>query len=561
MRMRKNKLKRINWKEVIILNKRIISLALAIILAFSLAPAVTAYVVDKVSKILTEPSVLIYEIYEEYYIVTYDTQGGTPTPPPQMVLRGESASVSYSLPIRLGYTFMGWCTDTSGNGEYLQRGYDFAPDSDMQLYAIWRLDEHYGLNEITSPGIFHDYFKEPTEGFQPYGGSCATLEAYRYTRYQAYRVWLEHGQEITAFMDSNDFDSYLYLLDPDGYYITEDDDSGGNFNALITYIIMEDGFYYILASQWWGSNGDYSLSISTREIPMLTVGSAVAGAGNEVTIPVFASGSPYLASLSFRVSYDENEMKLIDATLPNFSDFNIEIGSAPQELVSLVPKGTAQVDPNGILLYLTFEISNYAWPGDYFIDLFNIRATDENDNNITFVSKYGCISVYSYEEGYRVTGQIKSYNPLYGATVQLKQNDNVRYETTIPDDMDRFGQLAQDFELKSVAPGEYMLVITKKLHTTFNVEKIIVGDEDLDLTKDSRAEVRLMNLRCGDINSDGYINDSDLTVLWTTANYNKPAIYPANPLCDLNGDGYINDNDLTILWMAYNYNKGAVIVS
>ena len=502
---------------------------------------------------------LIYQKTDDIYWLTYDAQGGSPTPPPQMVLRGESASVSYSLPIRLGYTFMGWCANPSGNGEYLQRGYGFMPDSDMQLYAIWQWDEYYYLSGITSPGTESGYFADPVGGISPFLGSLSTLEAYRNTRYQAYSVWLNYGQEVTVYMESNDFDSYLYMLDPDGYYITQDDDSGGNFNALITYSVMADGYYYIVASQWLGSNGWYRLSVSSREMPTLTIGSDAAGVGDKVTVPVFVSGSPLLASLRFKLSYVDYAIKLIDVTLPDNSGFNVEVGSAPRELISLVPEGTAQVDPNGVLLYLNFEISNYAEAGDYYIDLYDLRAVDENDRNISFMQGNGFISViYS---GNIVTGKIKSYNPKLETIVQLLQNGDIKNETVVPGEPDRFGQEEQDFKFEGVAPGEYTLVINKKLHTTFTVKKITVSDEELRLTEDVRPEVALMTLRCGDINYDNMINDSDLTALWMPANYNKPAQYPADQRCDLNGDGYINDGDLTILWMAYNYNKGEVVVN
>ncbi|MCL1874517.1 MAG: dockerin type I domain-containing protein, partial [Clostridiales bacterium] len=101
-------------------------------------------------------------------------------------------------------------------------------------------------------------------------------------------------------------------------------------------------------------------------------------------------------------------------------------------------------------------------------------------------------------------------------------------------------------------------VVKKDAHAKLTVTDVIVENEDLDLTKDYRPEIRLMFLRCGDINGDGLINDADLTILWRAGNYNKKTEEADNPWCDLNGDGLINDADLTILWLAYNYNRGAI---
>ena len=49
----------------------------------------------------------------------------------------------------------------------------------------------------------------------------------------------------------------------------------------------------------------------------------------------------------------------------------------------------------------------------------------------------------------------------------------------------------------------------------------------VDLTQDSRPEVRLMTLPCGDINGDGMINNADVAILWLQANFNKgPVVVP-----------------------------------
>ncbi|MDR3239115.1 MAG: dockerin type I repeat-containing protein [Clostridiales bacterium] len=85
-------------------------------------------------------------------------------------------------------------------------------------------------------------------------------------------------------------------------------------------------------------------------------------------------------------------------------------------------------------------------------------------------------------------------------------------------------------------------------------------DHDLDLTQDSQDQIKLMTLLVGDINGDGFINVTDLNIVWSRSNYNKPAASPANPLCDLNGDGAINVTDLNIVWSRANYNKSAVTV-
>ena len=162
--------------------------------------------------------------------------------------------------------------------------------------------------------------------------------------------------------------------------------------------------------------------------------------------------------------------------------------------------------------------------------------------------------------GVSVSGRIISYNPNNPITIQLIDHDGSAVYTEIIDAERDYSRIEQDFCFKGIEPGSYSLVIKKAAHTKFTVQNVVVGNENVDLTKDNRPEVRVMTLRCGDISSDGLINDADLTILWRAGNYNKKATEADDPLCDLNGDGLINDADLTILWLAYNYNRGAIVI-
>jgi uncharacterized repeat protein (TIGR02543 family) len=68
------------------------------------------------------------------YAVTFDAQGGVPTPAVQQVLAGGYASAPTS-PSRSGHVFTGWYTQPSGGTEW-----NFAADpvtSDLTLYARW----------------------------------------------------------------------------------------------------------------------------------------------------------------------------------------------------------------------------------------------------------------------------------------------------------------------------------------------------------------------------------------------------------------------------------------
>jgi Leucine-rich repeat (LRR) protein len=164
------------------------------------------------------------------------------------------------------------------------------------------------------------------------------------------------------------------------------------------------------------------------------------------------------------------------------------------------------------------------------------------------------------QEIFLLSGKIKSYNPKTPATVQLLQNGLAVYTETIAA-TDESGPVEQSFQFPSVAPGTYILRITKPAHTSYTVNNITVTDHSIDLTQDNREPVKLITMLVGDLNGDGQINVSDLNTVWSRPNYNKSAASPdVNALCDLDGDGFINVTDLNILWSRANYNKSGVAV-
>ncbi|MCL1816073.1 MAG: InlB B-repeat-containing protein [Clostridiales bacterium] len=217
----------------------------------------------------------------------YNTQGGSPSLPGQTIFASSTAYISNTLPIRMGYTFLGWNTDPDGLGAFYQRGWPVISNSDLFLYAIWQ-PHQYPIYDISASSSQNGQITI----------NSPLLENDRRTRYNAYRIWLTHGQTVAISMDSDDFDSYLYLLDASGSYLTEDDDSGGSLNALLIFDVPTDGWYYILASQnsRWPDYGSYTLSCIQQTALPITISGAV-----------FYQPSPVVARLELL----DNEHKLI----------------------------------------------------------------------------------------------------------------------------------------------------------------------------------------------------------------------------------------------------------
>jgi hypothetical protein len=81
--------------------------------------------------------------------------------------------------------------------------------------------------------------------------------------YKAYRIQLEAGKSYRIDLVSDAFDAFLYLQNKDGDKLAEDDDSGGDVNARITYDVSEAAEFRVLAcSLQSNGRGNYTLSIT-----------------------------------------------------------------------------------------------------------------------------------------------------------------------------------------------------------------------------------------------------------------------------------------------------------
>jgi hypothetical protein len=86
----------------------------------------------------------------------------------------------------------------------------------------------------------------------------------RGTYFKSYPIKLKASQTYVINMQhaANDLklDPYLYLKEGDRI-IAQDDDSGGNLNAQITYVPAKDGEYTIVATTLRAATGDFTLTV------------------------------------------------------------------------------------------------------------------------------------------------------------------------------------------------------------------------------------------------------------------------------------------------------------
>lgn len=146
-------------------------------------------------------------------------------------------------------------------------------------------------------------------------------------------------------------------------------------------------------------------------------------------------------------------------------------------------------------------------------------------------------------EGVSVSGTVKSYNPGNVTTIQLMQGGAEKYSTTI-DPTTGSGQKEQSFTFASVAAGKYDLVVVKPGHLSYTVTGVVVGDAALDLATHTNAAISTITLLAGDVNGDGKINLTDLSIFKN--NFGKTGSAVTNLLADITGDGKINLLDLGV---------------
>lgn len=75
--------------------------------------------------------------------------------------------------------------------------------------------------------------------------------------FDAYSIRCSPDTFLAISMATDEGDPYLYLLDPDGNVVAEDDDSGGGLNSLIAYRTDRAGEFTIIATSLWGGFGEF----------------------------------------------------------------------------------------------------------------------------------------------------------------------------------------------------------------------------------------------------------------------------------------------------------------
>lgn len=90
--------------------------------------------------------------------------------------------------------------------------------------------------------------------------------------YDQYTFAGNSGQQVTISLESQDFDPYLILLDPQGRRISENDDiSRNNRNSQLVVVLPSTGTYTVVANSYEaGKSGNYEIKVEVGNSSTLT---------------------------------------------------------------------------------------------------------------------------------------------------------------------------------------------------------------------------------------------------------------------------------------------------
>lgn len=90
---------------------------------------------------------------------------------------------------------------------------------------------------------------------------AGSARGYDGTRYDLYEITATAGEILTVTLDSDDFDTVLYISHPDGSNLIQDDDGGDGANSAAVVTFPVDGNYVIYVTAFSDGTGDYVLTI------------------------------------------------------------------------------------------------------------------------------------------------------------------------------------------------------------------------------------------------------------------------------------------------------------
>lgn len=324
---------------------------------------------------------------------------------------------------------------------------------------------------------------EPADGGEIEYGQTVDGELTTDSPAIAYTFTGEEGTSVTITMISDDFDTYLTLLDEDGDELTRDDDSAGNLDARIgPYSLPADGDYTIVAQSYAYRNnsgsatGDFTLTLEIVEIELIEYGESVEGTltSSELSALYFFNGAAG-DSVLIRLSSDDFDSYLTLSDPYGYEVITNDDGGG--NLNSLI--GPYTLADTGQYMITARSLSGTS-TGDYVLELerAEVSVLEFNETVTVDISDESSAAYFTFEAN---AGDVIDVVVDGDVDTNLTLNDTYNYQLAYDED----GGSGNNPELNGIVlnqSGTYTLL----LQAPFG------GEGSVELTL-SRGEVPSLN--------------------------------------------------------------------
>ena len=272
------------------------------------------------------------------YTVSYDANGGSGAPASQTKTKDVALTLSSTKPTRTGYKFLGWAASKTATSAQYQPGGSYTANAAVTLYAVWKTND-YTVSYDANGGTGAPAAQSKTHG------TALTLSSTKPTR---------TGYTFLGWAASKTATSAQYQ--PGGSYTA---------NAAVT-----------LYAVWKENAPTYATT--------LTVSSATASQGKEVSLNVSLAGNPGIIGINFQITYDKTRLKLIGYADGAMKDWSVGIGESEKAI--WIDEAADVI--NGNILTLKFQVLDNAPDGlaEVTVTGFKAAALDESAVNANIVA-------------------------------------------------------------------------------------------------------------------------------------------------------------------------------
>ena len=272
------------------------------------------------------------------YTVSYDANGGSSAPAAQTKTKDVALTLSSTKPTRTGYKFLGWAASKTATSAQYQPGGSYTANAAVTLYAVWKTND-YTVSYDANGGTGAPAAQTKTHG------TALTLSSTKPTR---------TGYMFLGWAASKTATSAQYQ--PGGSYTA---------NAAVT-----------LYAVWKENAPTYATT--------LTVSSATASQGKEVSLNVSLAGNPGIIGINFQITYDKTRLKLIGYADGAMKDWSVGIGESEKAI--WIDEAADVI--NGNILTLKFQVLDNAPDGlaEVTVTGFKAAALDESAVNANIVA-------------------------------------------------------------------------------------------------------------------------------------------------------------------------------